>query len=140
MRGKFTLVLLALTMISCSKDWTRNDQNLDYHYGRKIPHGKIVLGDRLENPYKTENITKALASLYPTKAGRVEVDPTDLYVRFLPSNDEEFEEAIGEVWEHIQKFNPEIYGYEWAPESAPRFQLAPMGYRGYIEARPIRKK
>ena len=57
-----------------------------------------------------------------------------------PYNDEEFEEAIGEVWEHIQKFNPEIYGYEWAPESAPRFQLAPMGYRGYIEARPIRKK
>lgn len=24
-------------------------------------------------------------------------------------------------------------------ESAPRFQLAPMGYRGYIEARPVEK-
>ena len=78
MRGKFTLVLLALTMISCSKDWTRTDQNLDYHYGRKIPHGKIVLGDRLENPYTTENITKALYSLYPTKADRVDVNATPL--------------------------------------------------------------
>lgn len=30
-----------------------------------------------------------------------------------------------------------IYGYDWAPEAAPRFQLASAGYRGYIEARPI---
>jgi len=30
-----------------------------------------------------------------------------------------------------------IYGYEWADQDAPRFQLAPMGYRGYIEARPV---
>ena len=56
-----------------------------------------------------------------------------------PYDDEEFEEAIGEVWSHIHKFNPEVYGYQWAPETAPRFQLAPMGYRGYIEARPVCK-
>jgi hypothetical protein len=31
-----------------------------------------------------------------------------------------------------------VYGYQWAPEEAPRFQLAPMGYRGYIEARPVK--
>lgn len=54
-----------------------------------------------------------------------------------PYNDDDFMEAIGEVWDHIDKFNPETYGYQWAPESAPRFQLAPMGYRGYIEARPV---
>ncbi len=91
MKGKFTLVLLALTMISCSKDWVKTDQNLDYSYGRKIPHGKIVLGDRLENPYTTENITKALHSLYPTKADRVDVKATNLYVRFLPATEDEFE-------------------------------------------------
>lgn len=91
MRGKFTLVLLVLMMISCSKDWTKTDQNLDYSYGRKIPHGMIVLGDRLENPYTTENITKALHALYPTKADRVDVKATNLYVRFLPSSEEEFE-------------------------------------------------
>jgi AraC-like DNA-binding protein len=56
-----------------------------------------------------------------------------------PYDDEKFSEAIGEVWEHIEKFNPELYGYKWAPENGPRFQLAPMGYRGYIEARPVEK-
>lgn len=54
-----------------------------------------------------------------------------------PYNDDDFMEEIGEVWNTIEKFNPTIYGFEWAPESAPRFQLAPMGYRGYIEARPV---
>lgn len=53
-------------------------------------------------------------------------------------NDDDFMDEIGEVWRHIEKFNPSIYGYEWAPEAAPRFQLAPMGYRGYIEARPVK--
>jgi AraC-like DNA-binding protein len=52
-------------------------------------------------------------------------------------NDDDFMDEIGEVWIHIEKFDPTIYGYQWSPESAPRFQLAPMGYRGYIEARPV---
>ncbi len=52
--------------------------------------------------------------------------------------DEDFMDAIQEVWTHIQKFDPALYGYQWAPEEAPRFQLAPMGYRGYIEARPVK--
>lgn len=56
-----------------------------------------------------------------------------------PYEDDNFSEEIGDVWEHINRFNPQIYGYEWAPEAAPRFQLAPMGYRGYIEARPVKK-
>lgn len=56
-----------------------------------------------------------------------------------PYHDDDFQDEIGEVWGHIDKFNPEIYGYQWAPEEAPRFQLAPMGYRGYIEARPVKK-
>ncbi len=55
-----------------------------------------------------------------------------------PYEDENFGEAIGELWEVIEKFNPGIYGFEWAKEEAPRFQLEPQGYRGYIEARPVR--
>jgi len=35
------------------------------------------------------------------------------------------------------KFDPKLYGFQWAPEAAPRFQLEPLGYRGYIEARPV---
>lgn len=55
-----------------------------------------------------------------------------------PYDDEKFEQAIGDLWEVMKKYNPEIYGFQWADEDGPRFQLAPMGYRGYIEARPVR--
>lgn len=54
-----------------------------------------------------------------------------------PYNDDDFMDEVGQVMKYIEKFNPSIYGYQWAPEAAPRFQLAPMGYRGYIEARPV---
>ena len=56
-----------------------------------------------------------------------------------PYDDENFEEAIGELWKQTEKFNPQIYGYEWADDLAPKIQLAPQGYRGYIEGRPVRE-
>jgi len=55
-----------------------------------------------------------------------------------PYDDAYFQEAIGSVWETIKTYNPEVYGFQWAEEDGPRFQLAPMGYRGYIEGRPVR--
>jgi len=54
-----------------------------------------------------------------------------------PYDDENFMEAITNLWEVVKEYNPEIYGFKWADEDAPRFQLSPMGYRGYIEARPV---
>lgn len=56
-----------------------------------------------------------------------------------PYDDEQFEQAVGSCMDYIDKYNPEAYGYEWAEELGPKFQLAPMGWRGYIEGRPIRK-
>lgn len=56
-----------------------------------------------------------------------------------PYDDEKFQEAISDLWEVMNNYNPEIYGFKWADEDGPRFQLAPMGYRGYIEARPVRQ-
>jgi AraC family transcriptional regulator len=56
-----------------------------------------------------------------------------------PFEDEKFGEAIGEMWELMKTYNPEIYGFAWADEDGPRFQLEPQGYRGYIEARPVRQ-
>ena len=97
MRGKLKLMLLAFMLISCSKDGHSPMRNPDNSYDRGLTHDMIVLGDRLENPYKTENITKALESLYPTKADRVDVRTTNLYVRFLPSNEMEYRalESLG---------------------------------------------
>ena len=40
--------------------------------------------------------------------------------------------------QRIGSFNPQVYGYEYAPELAPRMQLAPEGWRGYIEMLPVR--
>ena len=54
-----------------------------------------------------------------------------------PYDDVDFMNAIGQIWQHIERFDPTLYGYKWDPEAAPRFQLAPMGYRGYIEALPV---
>ncbi len=43
------------------------------------------------------------------------------------------------VKQAMRNYNPTIQGFEWADQDGPRFQLAPMGYRGYIEARPVRQ-
>jgi AraC family transcriptional regulator len=56
-----------------------------------------------------------------------------------PYDDENFQEAISDLWEVMNTYNPELYGFTWADEDGPRFQLEPQGYRGYIEARPVRQ-
>jgi AraC family transcriptional regulator len=54
-----------------------------------------------------------------------------------PYDDCDFQTAVGLCMERIEKFNPEVYGYRYAPELAPKMQLAPMGWRGYIELHPV---
>ena len=56
-----------------------------------------------------------------------------------PYDDNRYEQAIHELWDVMKDYNPELYGFVWADDAGPRFQLAPMGYRGYIEARPVRQ-
>ncbi len=115
MRGTAITVLMTFMLMSCSKENPRFGQNLDYEYGRHIPHDMIVLGDRLENPYTTENITKALQSLYPTKADRVDVKPTNLYVRFLPKNEDEFDRLKGlitDLMDHPLDYDIRVEG-DW---------------------------
>ena len=53
-------------------------------------------------------------------------------------DEEAFMEAITDLWELMKQYDPTLYGFRWADEDGPRFQLAPMGYRGYIEGRPVR--
>lgn len=59
----------------------------------------IVLGNKMEDPYSVSNVTKALNNLYPTKAGRVDVTPTDVYVRFLPKSEEEYQKLVAAGYE-----------------------------------------
>ena len=50
----------------------------------------IVLGKQLDDPYSLKNMTKALGTLYPTKAGETTLQATDMYVRFLPEDEDQF--------------------------------------------------
>lgn len=68
----------------------------------------------------------------------IELPPCKMMVfQGEPFADEDFMEAIEQIFDTVEKYNPETYGYRWALDKAPRFQLAPMGYRGYIEAMPV---
>lgn len=55
-----------------------------------------------------------------------------------PYEDEKFGEAIEDLWKVINEYKPELYGFTYADEDGPRFQMEPQGYRGYIEGRPVR--
>lgn len=56
-----------------------------------------------------------------------------------PFKDEDFSEAIADLWKVIDNYDPTLYGFEFAADEAPRFQMEPQGYRGYIEGRPVKK-
>ena len=65
--------------------------------------------------------------------------PKCKYIMFQgePFEEENFGEAIGQVWDAIKKYNPESIGYVW-DDSNPRIQLEPIGTRGYIELHPVK--
>ncbi len=80
------------------------------------------------------------SNLVPEGYELIELPPCTMMVfQGEPYDDDNFSEEIEEVWDHIDQFNPQLYGYAWDPEAAPRFQLEPRGYRGYIEARPVKR-
>jgi AraC family transcriptional regulator len=69
----------------------------------------------------------------------IELPPCKMMVfQGPPFEEKDFSEAIVSLWDCINQYNPELFGFTWADDDAPRFQLAPMGYRGYIEGRPVR--
>ena len=84
---RLALYLLAsLIPVACGRDLPLQEPSSRAPKG-EVFHGLIELGEKLEDPYTVENMQKALNRVYPTKSGRVDIYPTDLYVRFLPSSD-----------------------------------------------------
>lgn len=55
-----------------------------------VSHEMMVLGERLADPYSVENVRLAVRSLYPEKV-RQDIRPTDIYVRFLPEDETQYE-------------------------------------------------
>ena len=56
----------------------------------EVFHDEIVLGEKLEDPYSLSNVKSALAILYPTRAGRIDVQETHIYARFLPADEDQY--------------------------------------------------
>lgn len=65
--------------------------------------------------------------------------PAAKYLMFQgePFKEEEYSQAIGELWEAEKKYDPASVGYKW-DEDNPRIQLEPIGARGYIEWLPVK--
>ena len=71
----------------------------------------------------------------------IDLSPATLLIfQGEPYDDADYDEAISSLWQRVKTFNPEVYGYEYADDLAPRMQLEPQGWRGYIELRPVREK
>ncbi len=96
MRKFFRGALAVLMLAACEKtgDPLQGGSHRVVHDDEGLPHEQIVLGRRLDNPYKTDNVRRALAALYPTKAGGLDLVSTDLYVRFLPESDAELQKVL----------------------------------------------
>ncbi len=60
-----------------------------------------------------------------------------LLFRGEPFAEEDFQEAISQVWAAIEKYDPSFLGYAW-DDANPRIQLEPIGSRGYIELLPVK--
>jgi len=60
--------------------------------------------------------------------------PAAKYLMFQgePFAEEDYGQAIEEVWASIKKYDPSVIGYSW-DDTNPRIQLEPIGTRGYIE-------
>lgn len=65
--------------------------------------------------------------------------PAAKYLMFQgePFMEEEYEQAIMDIWDAEKKYDPSLIGYEW-DNSNPKIQLEPVGTRGYIELMPIK--
>jgi len=56
-----------------------------------------------------------------------------------PFTEEEWEEAVTAVSKAAKEYQPEKFGYKWAPLDAPRTQNEPNPETGYFEAVPVKK-
>ena len=80
MKKYLYLLIPALALISCQRSGLP-EENSRQPEG-EIYHQMIQLGEKLDDPYTVANMQAALTKAYPTKAGRVSLSATDLYVRF----------------------------------------------------------
>ena len=136
-------LLVVLTSFSCDRDQA-DSYDIDGTPFETLSHDQIILGDKLQDPYSVENVTKAIASLYPTKAGRAEVAETDYYVRFLPASEDQYASLVEsglELVDHPLDFQI-IQDGDWYHDPAIEQELITWQYtvvpRDYVFPASIR--
>jgi AraC family transcriptional regulator len=98
---------------------------------RMVPKGTSVYGQGVEVPVD-------YAGRIPDGYDCIDLKPCKMMIfQGPPFQDEDFENAIQGLWTVMKTYKPELYGFEWADDDGPRFQMSPEGYRGYIEGRPV---
>ena len=90
MRRSWILLVSLMLPVACQQEETPVPEGGRAADLSALSHGMIELGEKLEDPYTVEHMQEALTRLYPTKAGTMEISPTDLYVRFLPATEDEY--------------------------------------------------
>lgn len=93
MKGYWKLLVPLFLLVACDDGWD-GEEGIRLS-ADAVEHGLIVLGDKLDDPYTVENMQAAVNSLYGTRAGRVDVAVTDLYVRFLPADEDQLARLTG---------------------------------------------
>lgn len=97
-----------------------------------VPEGTSTYVQGVEVPLDYHNVVPQGFELIDLPAYKV------MIFQGQPYNDENFESEVSNMMAAMDNFNPNLYGFEYAPEEGPRFQLEPRGERGYIEGRPVK--
>jgi len=89
-RFEILFILIPLLLAGCHQE-SAISMVEDESTVETVSHDMMVLGDQLDDPYSVGNITKAMEKVYPsTKSSRTDITPTDMYIRFLPADEDEF--------------------------------------------------
>jgi hypothetical protein len=89
MKRLFLFLLPICALVACNQS-DLPEFNSGNYPDPTLQHGMIQLGQKLDDPYTVANMQQALVNVYGTKAERVDITATDLYVRFLPKDNEQF--------------------------------------------------
>ena len=96
-----------------------------------VPAGTSTYVQGVELPQDSEQSPPPGFDLIELPAARY------LMFRGQPFREEDYCQAIEEVRQAIDSYDPQMMGWRW-DEMSPRVQLEPIGARGYIELMPIR--
>ena len=121
---------LSLLMFACQpKDETGVEPLKDVPSGSIAPTNEIVLGEQVDNPYALHNIQQAMSNLSDNGrlAEGIEIEPTHLYVRFLPADSIELEMLWSDttllLYDYPLDYEFEIEGHWYHDPSLPELAI-----------------